>query len=66
MTTSPPKKIRVKLTRSLLGHPEKLRRVAYALGLRKTGRPVEHFATPIIEGMIRKISHLVTVEVTQS
>ncbi|HEY9745891.1 MAG TPA: 50S ribosomal protein L30 [Oculatellaceae cyanobacterium] len=57
------KKIRVTLTRSLLGRPEKHRKVAKALGLTKSQRTVEHFDTPIIRGMINKISHLLTVEV---
>jgi large subunit ribosomal protein L30 len=56
-------KIRVTLTRSLLGRPEKHRKVAKALGLTKSQRTVEHFDTPIIRGMINKISHLLTVEV---
>lgn len=56
-------KIRVTLTRSLLGRPEKQRKVAKALGLTKSQRTVEHFDTPIIRGMVNKISHLLTVEV---
>ena len=56
-------KIRVTLTRSLLGRPEKHRKVAKALGLTKSQRTVEHFDTPIIRGMVNKISHLLTVEV---
>lgn len=56
-------KVRVTLTRSLLGRPDKHRRVARALGLTRTNRSVEHFDTPIIRGMINKISHLLTVEV---
>jgi len=54
--------IKVTLTRSLLGRPEKHRRVAQALGLHKSQRSVLHYDTPIIRGMINKISHLLTVE----
>ena len=32
-----------------------------ALGLRKIGHIVEHKKTPSIEGMIAKVSHLITV-----
>jgi large subunit ribosomal protein L30 len=55
--------LRVRLTRSLIGRPEKHRRVAKALGLTKTDDLAIHVDTPIIRGMIRKISHLLTVEV---
>lgn len=56
-------KVRVRLSKSLLGRPDKHRRVAKALGLTKTNDTVEHFDTPVIRGMLRKISHLLTVEV---
>jgi large subunit ribosomal protein L30 len=55
--------LRVKLSKSLLGRPEKHRKVARALGLNKTQDEATHYDTPIIRGMIRKISHLLTVEV---
>ena len=54
--------VKVTLTRSLLGHPEKHRRVAKALGLTRSHRSVVQYDTPIIRGMINKISHLVSVE----
>jgi large subunit ribosomal protein L30 len=57
------RQIRVTLTRSLLGRPDKHRRVAKALGLTRTNSTVVHYDTPIIRGMINKISHLLTVEV---
>ncbi|MEM0950870.1 MAG: 50S ribosomal protein L30 [Cyanobacteria bacterium P01_H01_bin.74] len=50
------------LTRSLLGRPEKHRRVAASLGLKRSQRSVFQYDTPIIRGMINKISHLLTVE----
>jgi large subunit ribosomal protein L30 len=56
-------KIKITLRRSLLGYPEKQRRVAHALGLYKSQRSVVQFDTPIIRGMINKIPHLLTVEV---
>ena len=56
------KPLKVTLVRSLLGRPDKHRRVAKALGLTKTNRSVHHADTPIIKGMINKISHLLSVE----
>ena len=55
-------KIKVKLTRSLIGSSDKQKKVAQALGFRKQNQIVEHYDTPIIRGMINKIPHLVTVE----
>lgn len=55
--------LRVRLSKSLLGRPEKHRKVARALGLKKTQDIALHYDTPIIRGMINKISHLLTVEV---
>lgn len=57
------RQIRITLTKSLLGRPEKHRRVAKALGLTKSQRSVVQYDTPIIRGMVNKISHLLTVEV---
>lgn len=57
------RQLRITLTRSLLGRPDKHRRVAKALGLNKSQRSVLQYDTPIIRGMINKISHLLTVEV---
>ena len=55
--------LKITLTRSLLGRPEKHRRVAQALGLNKSQRFVMQYDSPIIRGMIKKISHLLTVEI---
>jgi large subunit ribosomal protein L30 len=55
-------KIKVKLTRSLIGSSSKQRKVAQALGFKKRDQVVEHYDTPIIRGMVNKISHLLTVE----
>jgi large subunit ribosomal protein L30 len=46
-----------------LGRPEKQRRVARALGLTKVQDIALHYDTPIIRGMVNKISHLLSVEV---
>jgi large subunit ribosomal protein L30 len=53
--------IEISLKRSLIGHPEKQRRVVWALGLRKLNQKKIHQDTPAIRGMIRKVSHLLEV-----
>ena len=54
--------IKIILKRSYIGIPEKSRRVLESLGLRKIGRSVMQEESSSIKGMIRKVSHLVTVE----
>lgn len=56
------KKLKITLTKSLIGRPEKQRRVAKALGLTKSNQTVEQYDSPTIRGMVNKISHLLTVE----
>lgn len=56
------KKIKVRLVRSLSGSLPKQRATVRCLGLRKIGSTREHDASPVIEGMIRVVSHLVSVE----
>ena len=55
------KQIKIKLVRSLIGCPESQRKVAQALGLKKLNHVVEHYESPTIMGMAKKISHLVEV-----
>lgn len=55
-------KIRVTQVRSLVGRPEKHRRVVRALGLRRNQSSVVHDDTPAIRGMVQKVRHLVVVE----
>lgn len=55
--------LKITLTRSLIGRPENQRKVARALGLKKTHDTVVHQGSPTIKGMVNKISHLLTVEV---
>ena len=54
--------LKVTLTRSIIGRPEKQRKVVQALGLKKMHQTVEHKDNEAIRGMINKVSHLVTVE----
>lgn len=58
-------KLKITLTRSLIGRPEDQRATVKALGLKKTNTFVMQDDTPVIRGMIRKVEHLVTVEEIQ-
>jgi len=56
------KELRVTLKKSAIGRPEKHRRVLVGLKLTKLNRVVQVKNTPEIQGMIRKVSHLLAVE----
>ena len=56
------KKIKITLTKSVIGASEKQRRVVEALGLRKIRHSVELPDTPQTRGAASKVSHLLTVE----
>ena len=55
-------KIKVTKVRSAINRTQNQKRVLESLGLRKMGQTVEHEDTLNILGMIRKVSHLVSVE----
>jgi len=54
--------LRIVLNRSYIGVPEKQKRVLQALGLRKIGSGVNKANDKATQGMIHKVSHLVSVE----
>ena len=54
-------KIKIKQVRSRIGRPKDQKRTLDALGLRNMNQIVEHNVTPQIEGMIKKINHLITI-----
>ena len=54
-------KIKIKQVRSRIGRPKDQKRTLDALGLRKMNQIVEHNVTPQIEGMVKKINHLITI-----
>ena len=56
------KKLRVTYSKSAIGYKKDQKATIAALGLRKLGHSVEVNDTPAIRGMVRKVSHLVTVE----
>lgn len=55
------KKIKIKLIKSLIGSTDSQRKVATGLGLKKMDQVVEHFNSPTILGMVKKIPHLVQI-----
>lgn len=55
-------KLKIVLTRSLIGRPDDQRDTARVLGLTKIHHSVLQEDTPAIRGMIRKVEHLVSVE----
>ena len=57
-------KIRIKLIKSTIGALPKQRATVRSLGLRKIGSVSEQEANPVILGMVRVVSHLVSVEAT--
>jgi len=61
-TRSAEKRVKIRLVRSLIGHPRKQREVVRGLGLRRIDSEVIRNDCPEIRGMIRKVSHLVKVE----
>ena len=54
--------VKVKLIRSMVGRPEKHRKVLRGMGLTRLNKTVELKDTPEIRGMINKVSHLVSTE----
>ncbi len=53
--------IKIRLKRSTIGAPSKLKQVVRGLGLRKIGQVVERPEGPAIRGMVAKVQHLVEV-----
>ncbi len=56
------KKLRISQVKSGIDRKADQKRTLIALGIRKMHHSVEVEATPQIEGMIRKINHLLSVE----
>ena len=55
-------KLNITLVKSMIGRPEKHRKVLLGMGLTKMHRTVQLEDTPAIRGMIEKVSHLVRAE----
>ena len=54
--------LRITLVKSMIGRPEKHRKVLRGMGLTKMNRTVELEDTPAVRGMVQKVSHLVKAE----
>jgi large subunit ribosomal protein L30 len=59
-------KLKITLVKSMVGRPEKHRKVLRGMGLTKMNRTVELVDTPAIRGMVQKVSHLVKMQETKS
>lgn len=55
-------RLKITLIRSMIGRPEKHRKILRGMGLIKLNRTVELEDTPAIRGMIHAVSHLVKAE----
>ena len=55
------KTLNVTLVKSAIGYTESQKTVR-ALGLRRLGQTIQHQDTPVIRGMINKVSHLVEIK----
>ena len=56
------KVLRITLVKSPIGYTQRQKDTVRALGLRRMNQTVEQVDSPVIRGMLAKISHLVQVE----
>ena len=56
------KVLRITLVKSPIGYTQRQKDTVRALGLRRINQTVEHQDTPVVRGMVAKISHLLEVE----
>jgi large subunit ribosomal protein L30 len=54
--------IKITLVKSPIGYSKRQKGTVRALGLKKINQTVEQEDTPVIRGMIAKVSHLIKVE----
>jgi len=59
-------KVKITLVKSIVGRPEKHRKVLRGMGLTKMNKTVELVDTPEIRGMVQKVSHMVRTEESNS
>jgi large subunit ribosomal protein L30 len=58
----PPKKLKLRLTRSLIGLSPRQEATVKALGLRRMNQVVVQADTPTLRGMIAKVPHVLEVQ----
>lgn len=56
------RKLQITYTKSSIGYSRRQKGTIRALGLRRLGDVVEQADTPVIRGMLDKVSHLVQVQ----
>ncbi len=56
-------KIKITQIKSVIDRSERQKRTIEALGLKRINHSVEVEATPSIVGMVRKVNHLVAIEI---
>lgn len=54
--------VKVKLIKSYIGSPKKIRATLIGLGLTRMHKTIVRKNTPEIQGMLRKVQHLILVE----
>lgn len=54
--------LRITYSKSAIGYKEDQKATIVALGFKRLYQTIEHEDSPVIRGMINKVSHLVTVE----
>ncbi len=59
------KKLQVTYVKSAIGYSIRHKATIKSLGLRKLNQTVIHDDTPVVRGMLAKVSHLVRVEEVQ-
>ncbi len=55
-------RVKITLVRSMIGRPEKHRKVLQGIGLTKVNKTVTREDTPAIRGMVRAVAHMVRIE----
>jgi large subunit ribosomal protein L30 len=56
------RKLRITLRKSTIGYSERQKATVRALGLHRLGQAVERDDSPVLRGMVAKVSHLVEVQ----
>lgn len=56
------KKVVITLVRSPIGQSPRQRGTLQALGLKRIHQSIEHIDTPVLRGMVNKVSHLVKLD----
>jgi len=56
------RKLRITLRKSVIGYSERQKATVRALGLHRLGQAVERDDSPVLRGMVAKVSHLIEVQ----